>query len=90
MLGLTCTNNNICDKPIQFSTPQSAGKNDIEEYKILIYDEVHTASSPTIQQLLKSHTFDFLFGFSATPFVNQLNKIQISQFFWKKNCDRKL
>jgi len=84
MLGLTCTNNNICDKPIQFSTPQSAGKNDIEEYKILIYDEVHTASSPTIQQLLKSHTFDFLFGFSATPFVNQLNKIQISQFFGKK------
>jgi len=79
-IGMTWTNYNTPNKILQFSTPQSVYKNTIENYDVLFIDEVHTATNDFFQKFLKKYKFEFIYGFSATPFTNELNKMKLMQF----------
>lgn len=84
--GLTC---GICngkgikneESEIMVSTIQSVNKVDVKRYEILLVDECHHLSSKTYQKFLKENNFNIIFGFSASPYNNNLLKYnQIKQF----------
>lgn len=77
-----CTGKKMSEGKIIISTIFSVKKiPNIHSFPLVIIDEVHHASSSVYQNLFKEVSFDFRFGFSATPKVGDVYKWALTKQF---------
>lgn len=77
-----CTGSKFIIEDIMVSTIFSAKKiKNLKKYKAAIVDEAHHANSSVYQDFFKNNSFEFRFGFSATPKHTDIYKWALTRQF---------